>query len=444
MGRLEDCVKHLAVSLCLRIFRWFPVTFIVGVVCWSYYAYVVELCIFTVRNVPEKVAYLIPYHIILFMFLWAYWQTAMTPIGSPPKHFKIPPAVYEQMQQSTTSGQREILERLGKNLPISMRTFDGAVRWCEKCKLIKPDRTHHCSICGVCVLKMDHHCPWVNTCVHYRNYKYFIQFLGYALLFCLFVFLTDIYYFIWFWTDGLKTESGSKFHIMFLFFVAGMFGISVSSLFFYHLWLTGKNRSTLEAFRAPVFRSGPDKDGFNLGCRSNFAEIFGNRISLAFLPIFTSRGDGTVYPLSSKLESSMSAIAVTAPEPANLIIEKEGNHSFSSQPPPPPPEGPKFPLNAPAQSSPTQARKSMQTALPPITDSSGPGDGVTYPVRTFDTDEDGLLQHHDRNQQRRWADDDEETSGTDYENAGGEGRGGGGPRRPKENPFPLTSIGIHA
>lgn len=31
-------------------------------------------------------------------------------------------------------------------------------RWCGKCNAPKPPRAHHCSACGVCVLKMDHHC----------------------------------------------------------------------------------------------------------------------------------------------------------------------------------------------------------------------------------------------------------------------------------------------
>ena len=41
---------------------------------------------------------------------------------------------------------------------------------------------------------------WVNTCVNFRNYKYFVQFLGYALLLCAFAALTDLQYFINFWT----------------------------------------------------------------------------------------------------------------------------------------------------------------------------------------------------------------------------------------------------
>jgi hypothetical protein len=33
-------------------------------------------------------------------------------------------------------------------------------RWCKKCGEWKPERAHHCSVSGRCVLRMDHYCLW--------------------------------------------------------------------------------------------------------------------------------------------------------------------------------------------------------------------------------------------------------------------------------------------
>ncbi len=35
----------------------------------------------------------------------------------------------------------------------------------------KPERAHHCSVTGCCVLRMDHYCIWVLNCVGLLNYK---------------------------------------------------------------------------------------------------------------------------------------------------------------------------------------------------------------------------------------------------------------------------------
>lgn len=94
--------------------------------------------------------------------------------------------------------------------------FLVGVRYCFLCQCIKPDRAHHCSVCGKCVLRYDHHCPWwvkpderdvelggvvsrTNSCVSFANYKFFVLFLGWALTFCAYVAATSLEYFIIFW-----------------------------------------------------------------------------------------------------------------------------------------------------------------------------------------------------------------------------------------------------
>ncbi|KAG7170486.1 Palmitoyltransferase ZDHHC2-like, partial [Homarus americanus] len=294
--------------LCFKAAKWLPVIFIVTVVVWSYYAYVIQL------NIGF---YLIAYHVLLGLFLWAYWQTIFTDIGTVPKQFRLPPTELDRYESAETEEvRRDVLERFiqKQSLPVYNRTMTGDIRYCDKCVQIKPDRCHHCSVCGVCVLKLDHHCPWVNNCVAFTNYKFFILFLGYALLYCLFIGATTLQYFIKFWKNELGEEG--KFHILFVFFVSIMFAISLVSLFGYHIFLVVKNRSTLESFRAPIFRLNhawlQDKDGFSLGAFNNFVEVFGDNKKLWFLPVASSLGDGVSYPVRGQQPPSTTT-ATTSP-----------------------------------------------------------------------------------------------------------------------------------
>ncbi|CAG2055420.1 unnamed protein product [Timema podura] len=236
------------------------------------------------------------------VFCWAYWQTIFTQIGRVPAQFKMPKIDIDKLEQAETEdAQKQILERFAQNLPVTNRTVQGGIRYCDKCQHVKPDRAHHCSVCGECVLKMDHHCPWVNNCVAFTNYKFFILFLGYALLYCVFIAATTLPYFVRFWKVGSELSGIGRFHILFLFFVAVMFGVSLISLFCYHCYLVAKNRSTLEAFRAPIFRMGADKDGFSLGKYNNFQEVFGdNRSNL--VPSSFQQLANALFVLSSTAE----------------------------------------------------------------------------------------------------------------------------------------------
>jgi len=51
-------------------------------------------------------------------------------------------------------------------------------------------RCHHCRVCNICVLRMDHHCPWVYNCIGFRNHKYFILLLIYSAIDLIFIAVT--------------------------------------------------------------------------------------------------------------------------------------------------------------------------------------------------------------------------------------------------------------
>lgn len=170
-----------------------------------------------------------------------------------------------------------------KNKWLALETgeYDPDEEWtfCAPCGHERPPRAHHCSICGVCVLRFDHHCPWINNCVGKRNHRIFIQFLAYLIVFC---FTTSVFtrpsiaYFEF--ERDVASQRGAWSNV-----VLGMRSIhQLSSLFcvvligfiINHVLLVTAGMSTLECNIWMLTRC--RHNDHNRGCRPNWVDIMGS------------------------------------------------------------------------------------------------------------------------------------------------------------------------
>ncbi|CAG8653400.1 9735_t:CDS:2 [Acaulospora morrowiae] len=167
------------IQFVVRVGNFLPVAFIVLLVTWSYYAFVVRLCIFHLfnENYTQGVIYLVIYHPLLIMMMWCYLVATFTSPGYPndpisPKSSRLPtlpgttissqhhpsethnsPDVKNSLLSTKPGSSKQkssiILDESGN--PVSLGAImvkqSGEKRYCQKCQYDKPDRTHHCRVC---------------------------------------------------------------------------------------------------------------------------------------------------------------------------------------------------------------------------------------------------------------------------------------------------------
>lgn len=207
---------------------------------------------------------------------------------------------------------------------------DGA-RFCSLCQLPKPPRTHHCSACGRCVLKMDHHCVWLNTCVGFANYKFFVVFLAQAFVGCGFVFGALLQVMIWQLANRRLVGNTAQYLVVAVF--ALLFALAAISLLIYTTYLMHHNMTTIEhmdwqdAVRAGGIpeelegRVAPVDGGrtrIRMGMREwdlrprrrNWAEVLGGNPLLWCIPVRTSKGTGAIFPKQQQARRSMAMSSV--------------------------------------------------------------------------------------------------------------------------------------
>jgi hypothetical protein len=125
------------------------------------------------------------------------------------------------------------------------RRQDGNLRFCVTCSKVKPDRCHHCRLCDVCVLKMDHHCPWIANCVGYRNYKYFFLLVSYGAA-GLLLFTCTFWETVVVVLNNDESSSGLCLLVVLSYSLGSMLAVVLSCFWLFHVYLVSNSMTTIE------------------------------------------------------------------------------------------------------------------------------------------------------------------------------------------------------
>ncbi|NWX22580.1 ZDHC9 Palmitoyltransferase, partial [Aegotheles bennettii] len=132
---------------------------------------------------------------ILFLFAMAtLLRTSFSDPGVIPRALP-DEAAFIEMEIEATNGTVP----QGQRPPPRIKNFQinnqiVKLKYCYTCKIFRPPRASHCSICDNCVERFDHHCPWVGNCVGKRNYRYFYLFILSLSLLTIYIFTFNIVY----------------------------------------------------------------------------------------------------------------------------------------------------------------------------------------------------------------------------------------------------------
>lgn len=274
-------------GFCCFLASLFPKVMCTAILTWT-----ILVLIFTVDGqirhdyeLPKLATTIDAIGLLLYLLsIYTYYKIIMVGAGSP---MDFPELLIQNSYETTSSSPYDSTEReesIGSrassildNPPLDIMNLHNfgrsGYRYCTKCSVWKPDRSHHCSAENRCILRMDHHCPWFSVCIGFKNQKFFVQFLCYIAIYASFIFIvtaTMIYDFI---SSGKYNEDMISINLIVLFILSIAFSFAVSLFAGFLIYMVLKNQTTIEYEQQRWNRSA---DSNRTGFHYQFSETLTN------------------------------------------------------------------------------------------------------------------------------------------------------------------------
>lgn len=202
---------------------------------------------------------------VLFVFvLSTLLRTSFSDPGIIPRATPDEAADIEKQIEVPNGSSSPTLRPPPRTKEIVIRGQTVKLKYCFTCKIFRPPRASHCSLCDNCVERFDHHCPWVGNCVGKRNYRYFYMFIMSLAFLCVFIFVCVITHLVMLsqksqgFLEAIKESPASVIEGVICFFSVW----SILGLAGFHTYLTTSNQTTNEDIKGS-FSSKRGQDTFN-------------------------------------------------------------------------------------------------------------------------------------------------------------------------------------